>query len=298
MLDEMAKVGDERIVSWQPDGMSFRVHMPDLFARTVMPHYFKQTIYKSFLRQVHLYGFHRIRGGTDTGAYCHIMFIRNKTSISLQMSCQRIKGKKPSSLVRHRAAVKTDFYSSTTNVDNYQNQNGGNLTTVLATFKEEMKREHSSKRGPTSPPFTSTGSSDHYPDEEELLMLNGAPFCNPSVRGGPSPSQQLSGISEIGLKNVDWMIQASEAQTIISRDEGLASPDHVHESSVFGRQASAVLRVANHPKQSRDEGFFAGKRFFCVPETKSPPMMVEDFSSACININRKTPMVYESIIST
>jgi hypothetical protein len=43
MLEKMAKVGDESIVSWwQPLGKAFRVHQPDVFARTVMPRYFKQ----------------------------------------------------------------------------------------------------------------------------------------------------------------------------------------------------------------------------------------------------------------
>jgi hypothetical protein len=88
MLEEMATVGEESIVSWQPHGRAFRVHLPDVFARNVMPRYFKkQTKYKSFLRQLHIYGFHRICKGMDRGAYYHDMFIRNKKSMSLRMSC-------------------------------------------------------------------------------------------------------------------------------------------------------------------------------------------------------------------
>jgi hypothetical protein len=57
MLDEMATLKFESIISWQPHGTAFRVHQPDEFARIVMPRYFQQTKYKSFQRQLHIYGF-------------------------------------------------------------------------------------------------------------------------------------------------------------------------------------------------------------------------------------------------
>ena len=43
---------DESIVSWLPDGLSFKVHKPETFVKYVMSRYFKQTKYKSFQRQV------------------------------------------------------------------------------------------------------------------------------------------------------------------------------------------------------------------------------------------------------
>jgi hypothetical protein len=133
MLEEMATVGHESIVSWQPHGKAFRVHLPDVFARTVMPRCFKQTKYKSFLRQLQLHGFHRIREGMDAGAYFHSMFIRNKKSMSLQMSRQIIKGKKSSKVVAlHHAASDPEFLCSLgTDVDNNLHQDGHNLMTAL-----------------------------------------------------------------------------------------------------------------------------------------------------------------------
>jgi hypothetical protein len=136
MLEEMANVGDGSIVSWQPHGKAFRVHLPEVFAKTVMPRYFKQTKYKSFQRQLHLYGFHRIHKGMDRGAYCHSMFIRNKTSMSLQMTRQKIKGNKKTSSnvaeVHQCAAGDPDFcYTSAASVDNKQYQDGRNLTNTV-----------------------------------------------------------------------------------------------------------------------------------------------------------------------
>jgi hypothetical protein len=91
MLEDMAKIGHGSIVSWQPHGMSFRVHQPEVFTRTAMSRYFKQTKHKSFLRQLHVHGFHRIAKGRDKGACIHGMFIRNEKSMSLEMTRQRIK---------------------------------------------------------------------------------------------------------------------------------------------------------------------------------------------------------------
>jgi hypothetical protein len=87
MLEEMATVGAESIVSWQPHGKAFRVHVPDAFASTVMKRYFKQTKFKSFQRQLQVYGFVRINKGMDAGAYFHSMFIRNNKSMSLRICC-------------------------------------------------------------------------------------------------------------------------------------------------------------------------------------------------------------------
>lgn len=183
------------------------------------------------------------------------------------MTCQKSKGKKSRSLVRgpRSAVVDPDFYSSAIEVDNYdQDQDGCKLTDVFqadpvlqacATFKEMKKG--CGKRSPTSALFTSTGSSDHHPYEEAVL-INSALLFNQEVPGGPSPSHQLSG-SEKAPRNVDWMEQA-ESQTVISRDEGPASPYYGCDSSVFGHEASAVLRVANHPKQG-DEFLQANDSF-------------------------------------
>jgi hypothetical protein len=52
MLEEVEKYNDQHIVSWQPDGKSFRVYRPDDFVNKIMPQYFHQTQYRSFQRMV------------------------------------------------------------------------------------------------------------------------------------------------------------------------------------------------------------------------------------------------------
>jgi hypothetical protein len=281
MLEETAKkVGAESIVSWQPHGKAFRVHLPDVFARTVMRRYFKQTKYKSFQRQLHIYGFHRIRKGMDRGAYFHPMFVRDTKSMSLGMSCQKIKGMKKATTNAavyedHRgaaAAVDPDFYSSETKVDNGQNLmknavlQADPVLQAYATLKE-MKRGCSVRKLGRAAVFT-TGSSDYQPDEE-----NSDHLFNQEVSACSSPSHhQLIG-SDIGLL-VDWMEHIWDAEQ--------ASPYHGynHSSTVSEKghhaASSALLHGGDQKKKGDDEGVFEGKRFFYVVETNT--QLLEDFS--------------------
>jgi hypothetical protein len=90
MLEQMAKNGSPHVISWQPHGKAFRVHNPEVFARAIMPHYFNQTKYKSFQRQLYMYGFHRTNKGPDKGAYYHDLFIQKNKSMCVRMVRMKI----------------------------------------------------------------------------------------------------------------------------------------------------------------------------------------------------------------
>jgi hypothetical protein len=57
MLAAVALQGNDATVSWQPHGRAFRVHDKAIFAASIMLEFFKQTHFKSFQRQLHLWGF-------------------------------------------------------------------------------------------------------------------------------------------------------------------------------------------------------------------------------------------------
>lgn len=96
MLERVEAAGDgtESIVSWLPHGKAFRVHKPKEFVASVMPQYFRQSKYKSFQRQLHLYGFRRIKSSNmpDFNAYYHEKFLRGQKATSLSMTRKTIKG--------------------------------------------------------------------------------------------------------------------------------------------------------------------------------------------------------------
>ena len=51
MLELADQEGFGNIVSWLPDGRSFKVHDPSTFVEQIMPNFFLQSKYKSFQRQ-------------------------------------------------------------------------------------------------------------------------------------------------------------------------------------------------------------------------------------------------------
>jgi hypothetical protein len=94
MLDNMDKEGKHSVVTWQPHGRAFMVHKPKEFVDQIMHHYFNQTKYASFQRQLNLYGFSRLSHGPDKGAYFHMAFVRGSRNLCRSMIRQKIKGTK------------------------------------------------------------------------------------------------------------------------------------------------------------------------------------------------------------
>ena len=94
MLLDAEDMGFCDLVSWLPCGTMFRVHQTDDFAEKVLPKYFNQNRYKSFQRQLNIYGFERVAQGKDKGAYAHKCFIRGIPDLCGHMTRTKIKGVK------------------------------------------------------------------------------------------------------------------------------------------------------------------------------------------------------------
>jgi hypothetical protein len=94
MLDNAEKEGFDSVVSWLPgNDNAFRVHDIYAFVDTVMTRYFNQTKYKSFQRQLNLWGFRRVSTGPGRGGYSHSCFIRDQPTLCIHIRRQKIKGK-------------------------------------------------------------------------------------------------------------------------------------------------------------------------------------------------------------
>lgn len=84
MLDEAEDKGHSNVISWCPDGKSFRIHQPGEMV-PVLSAYFRQTKFKSLLRQLQGYNFKRVTSGTNKGNVSHPLFVRGKRNFSMQM---------------------------------------------------------------------------------------------------------------------------------------------------------------------------------------------------------------------
>jgi hypothetical protein len=98
MLKECEMEGKDAVVSWQPHGRAFKVHNSRAFVADIMPLHFKQTKYKSFQRQLNLWGFKRIIGNRpDKGAYYHPRFMRDHQDFCRLLTRQSTKKGSPAS---------------------------------------------------------------------------------------------------------------------------------------------------------------------------------------------------------
>jgi hypothetical protein len=95
MLEDAESKDFENIVSWVPGQKNlFRVYDSERFTHEIAPLYFKCTQYKSFQRQLNLYGFSRIKTGLHTGGYMHEMLVRGNPELCDYMIRTKVKGKK------------------------------------------------------------------------------------------------------------------------------------------------------------------------------------------------------------
>lgn len=89
MLMAAETQGFADIVSWHPDGTSFRIHQPDAFVTTILPVYFhKQSQYRSFQRQCNLYGFYRSTAVRPfwEACYQHPLFTKEDTDCCTKLT--------------------------------------------------------------------------------------------------------------------------------------------------------------------------------------------------------------------
>ena len=106
MLQTSISEGKESIVSWLSHGNAFKVHNVLVFVSEILPLFFKQTKYKSFQRQLNLWGFERIQHGPEKGSYYHKHFLRDKPNLCRHLR-RREQAKKVHSVIAANATTKT-----------------------------------------------------------------------------------------------------------------------------------------------------------------------------------------------
>ncbi len=145
LLQDAEARGFSDIISWQKGGQSFKIHRVEEFASQIMISYFSQTKFKSFQRQLNIYGWKKVQVGLNKGGYYHRDFIRG---------CEELCG----NIVRRRSkdfsvpcilpsTKKSSFVAWTTPVDDYHFDSGAPVAfsnnVVRAGLSDNIRLEES-----------------------------------------------------------------------------------------------------------------------------------------------------------
>jgi hypothetical protein len=135
MLENAERDGYSDIISWMPDGKSFKIHVDgsndeddEKAFVAILKETFNQTRFKSFLRQLQLYGFERTYKGPRRGECKHGMFVRGRRELLHKKAIQDFQqeandsSRSPKSVRRiFQAPTPIEVTSSMPKNDSYSN---------------------------------------------------------------------------------------------------------------------------------------------------------------------------------
>jgi hypothetical protein len=89
----------DNIISWNHSGTLFLVKNVTDFCDQVLPVYFKHSNYASFVRQLNMYDFHKVREGTWDNAFKHPLFLRGKPELLTEIRRKTAENREMGSIV-------------------------------------------------------------------------------------------------------------------------------------------------------------------------------------------------------
>ncbi len=94
MLDRSEEEGFVHIVSWMPCGTAFKIFDQEAIV-PILRRFFRQTRFKSFVRQLQIYEFSRICRGIHKGKCSHHLFVRDKLYLLTTRGVNDFQNKNP-----------------------------------------------------------------------------------------------------------------------------------------------------------------------------------------------------------
>jgi hypothetical protein len=91
LLESTEKANKSHIVLWLPGGKSFMVHDKAAFANKALPLFFGTSKYRSFQRNLNLWGFHTVPKGPEKGRCSHPRFQKEFPDLCYSMERAKMK---------------------------------------------------------------------------------------------------------------------------------------------------------------------------------------------------------------
>eukprot|EP00581_Thalassiosira_minuscula_P007610 CAMPEP_0183705522 /NCGR_PEP_ID=MMETSP0737-20130205/2572_1 /TAXON_ID=385413 /ORGANISM="Thalassiosira miniscula, Strain CCMP1093" /LENGTH=349 /DNA_ID=CAMNT_0025932671 /DNA_START=23 /DNA_END=1072 /DNA_ORIENTATION=+ len=176
-------------VSWVKDGRAFIIHNKDAFLEYVVPKFFNQTKFRSFTRQLNLWGFTRLG---MKGAWQHEHFIRG--NIERIYSIQRVE-------------IKNDKPRAQTQTEHHQPKKRKSKSKQRRSILRISKSQNDIDSRAASPAESTNGSVSSVSDADTVSPQS-SPISNRDVK----PRVQFEGFLERHHRfNQDQVSSASSA---------------------------------------------------------------------------------------
>jgi len=175
LLDDVERKGLDDIVSWLPDGKSFKIHSQIGFEQSIMPLYFSgMSSYKSFRRQLNLYGIyqHRHRPNQDANAYSHELLIRGQRHL-----CDKIARKKTNPPNKNKPKANC-------NADKSNSGNKKRGRSSLIAMMDQRNLKNTSPQVGKQNPLVVPSAATSMDIQRSMLMKN---FITDEVSTRPNP---------------------------------------------------------------------------------------------------------------
>jgi hypothetical protein len=89
LQDILATQESQPIVHWLPDGFSFIIADKQQFSDVILPKYFREALFHSFVRKLNRWGFRRVKSRRkgEESSFANVNFVRDKPWLCLKMKC-------------------------------------------------------------------------------------------------------------------------------------------------------------------------------------------------------------------
>lgn len=279
MIANVEKEGSSHIVSWMPNGKSFRVHSQEDFVKSIMPSYFNQTKFTSFTRQLYIYGFQKVQDGPDKGAFFHSQFVKENKSLCLTMRRKKDKPTILHSYFNTNSAFPTSHQSRYMTCGHAPEQFGIARPAMMGSNREghhdvsplEVQQDTGAmvSQMVVAPMFLMPMPMPPSPQLTDLLLSPFQPFThNPQ---GLSRRQQ-----ERNFEEEDWLAKFERLTSQAASDQMLLGRPMKHNTVPF----------LGYNSQVRIEGEF-----------QPPSQIFESINSAAVLSSNSMPRLQPSIIN-
>ena len=283
ILDDASSQNFDTVISWVPSQNGFKVHKPKEFDSDIMPKYFHQTKYKSFQRQLNMWGFERVGIGQQKGSYLHPYFIRGKPDLCREMQRTKIKGIHSKKLRKsmsqsgnndHSGTGMNSFMSGTSmssmnsmrSMSSMNAANATSRTSALSRSGSGLSRSSTTQEVAASWQAAAQKVAELERQREEIeKKLNAVSRQQNQMSGsGMNNSMMTSRVSITETMGSSNHSNSSSNSNSNSNSNSQQQQDSNNQVQVQGLQG--IINASSLPLEEGDSLFFEGRNFFFVEE--------------------------------